>query len=148
MDAISAFQALSQTAAQIEPAAKPEAFALWITVGIAIAVLVILVLAYYNLTVHNQGWTLKEALSEPVVGLSETAQMKPSLSRFIAFFGLIAILALYVGAGLIMLHKFALDGSVPASTADAMKFLMSGGVLFAPYLIDKFTPFLKGWFGK
>ena len=124
---------------------KTQGFALWITIGTAIAVLVVLILAYYNLTAYNEGWTLKDALSEPVDGADQSGEMRASLSRFIAFFGLIAILALYVGAGLVVLYKFALDGSIPASTSNAMRFLMSGVVLFAPYLIDKFTPLLKGW---
>jgi hypothetical protein len=65
--------------------------------------------------------------------------MKASSSRLIALLGLVAILMLYVGAGLSVLYKFTSDGTVPSGTKEISTFFLYGLVMFAPYVVNKFA---------
>jgi hypothetical protein len=102
-------------------------------------------------------WSLTEALSEEVpVGsvvkdaagalvldgegkIQHETVMKASSSRLIAFFGTIVIMMLYIGAGLAVLKNVAADGTIPQDTDKLTTFFLSGMVLFAPYVVNKFS---------
>ncbi|MDM9625891.1 hypothetical protein QTL95_08285 [Rhizobium sp. S152] len=126
---------------------------------VAAAVLVSMMLCYRSLQ-EARDWSLTDALSEDVT-LTRTDQagnpvdalggalpagqlplnvtvMKASSSRFIALVGTVAILMLYVGFGLACLYRFASGNDIPDMTKGA-NFFYSGLVLFAPYLINKFS---------
>ncbi len=102
----------------------------------------------------SNNWSLTEALSEPVeltatkADLVDTPaggsppkieKMVASTSRFIAMFGLVAILMMYVGFGLVVLYDYASTSKAPKQ--DDLKpiiyFLVSGSTLFAPYAVNK-----------
>jgi hypothetical protein len=103
----------------------------------------------------SPGWSLVDALSEEVeVTLTDAAGLpirdaagnivkvtKPlaSSSRLIALFGLMGILALFMGCGIALLYQVA-NGSDITKTAEAYaNFLVYGAVLFAPYVVNKFS---------
>jgi len=105
---------------------------------------------------ENSPWSLADALSEEVTISALDANGEPKLnagtpvtiiklcastSRFIALFGLVAILMMYLGFGLVILNKFASTGELPKpEQVDLLvKFLFAGTTMFAPYLINKFS---------
>ncbi len=126
---------------------------------VAAAVVMSMMLCYRSLQ-EARDWSLTDALSEDVT-LTRTDQagnpvdalgmalpagqlpinvtvMKASSSRFIALVGTVAILMLYVGFALACLYRFASGNEIPDMTKGA-NFFYSGLVLFAPYLINKFS---------
>jgi hypothetical protein len=134
-------------------------FAEILVATIALGVVVAMLLFYRSLH-EAHSWSLTDALSEDVA-LTKTDQagnpvdaagnilaagqlpvtvtlMKASSSRFIALIGTVAILMLYVGFGLACLHRFATDGDIP-DMSKGSNFFYSGLVLFAPYMINKFS---------
>ncbi|KQV66105.1 hypothetical protein [Rhizobium sp. Root1220] len=134
-------------------------FAEMLVAMVAIAVVISMLLCYKSLR-EAKDWSLTDALSEDVT-LTRTDQagnpvdaagnllaagqpplavtlMKASSSRFIALIGTVAILMLYVGFGLACLYRFAGGNEIPDMSAGA-NFFYSGLVLFAPYLINKFS---------
>ncbi|MBB3541570.1 hypothetical protein [Rhizobium sp. BK399] len=134
-------------------------FANMLVVLVAIAVVISMLLCYRSLR-EAHDWSLTDALSEEVE-LTKTdaagtpidaaeiplaagqlpltvTMMKASSSRFIALVGTVAILMLYVGFGLACLYRFASVNEIPDMTK-AANFFYSGLVLFAPYLINKFS---------
>lgn len=103
----------------------------------------------------SPGWSLVDALSEETeVTLTDAAGMPirdaagnivkvtkllASSSRLIALFGLMGILALFMGSGIALLYQVA-SGSDISKTAEAYaSFLVYGAVLFAPYVVNKFS---------
>lgn len=133
-------------------------FAQMLVVLVAVAVVISMLLCYRSLR-EARDWSLTDALSEEVaLTKTDTAgnaidaagnalagqvpltvtMMKASSSRFIALVGTVAILMLYVGFGLACLHRFASGNEIPDMTKGA-NFFYSGLVLFAPYLINKFS---------
>lgn len=138
------------------PRADGSSFATYLVVGIGVVTALALIMIYRNIS-RATDWSLTEALSEevavgPVVrdaaGLAlqdkegkiqhETV-MKASSSRLIAFFGTIVIMMLYIGAGLAVLKNVAADGTIPQDTEKLTTFFVSGMVLFAPYVVNKFS---------
>ncbi len=134
-------------------------FADTLIVLVAAAVVISMLLCYRSLR-EARDWSLTDALSEEVA-LTKTdaagnpidaagiplaagqlpltiTMMKASSSRFIALVGTVAILMLYVGFGLACLYRFANFNEIPDMTK-AANFFYSGLVLFAPYLINKFS---------
>ena len=134
-------------------------FAEMLVVLVAVAVVMSMLLCYRSLR-EARDWSLTDASSEGVaLTKTDTAgnaidgagnalaagqvpltvtMMKASSSRFIALVGTVAILMIYVGFGLACLHRFASGNEIPDMTK-AANFFYSGLVLFAPYLINKFS---------
>jgi hypothetical protein len=117
-----------------------------LTVVVFAAILFSSYLIYRNLSGSTSKWSLQEALSEEVetsktegTVVNKTVELKASSSRLIALFGLIAIMILYVGAALSVLYKFAEVGQIPADTDKLTPFFLAGGILFAPYIVNKFS---------
>ncbi|MDM9620207.1 hypothetical protein [Rhizobium sp. S96] len=129
-------------------------------VTLVAASVVISMLLFYRSLHQARGWSLTDALSEDVT-LTKTDQagnpvnaagnilavgeaplniteMKASSSRFIAMIGTVAILMLYVGFGLACLHNFASGKGIP-DMSNGSNFFYSGLVLFAPYIVNKFS---------
>ena len=52
---------------------------------------------------------------------------------------MVVILLLFLGFVSVFMYRFAETGEAPAGTADAVKFLVAGLTLFAPYLVNKFA---------
>jgi len=85
-------------------------------------------------------WSLGDALSEEVdftlpSGSKET-RLIASTSRLIALFGLIALLAMYLAVGAIVLRQFAKDGTIPDLNG-MYRFFLAGAGLFVPYAINQ-----------
>jgi hypothetical protein len=135
-----------------------EGFAIFIVIISAFLMVGLLVFVLGRLKNAGDKWSIADALSEEVeVGTTEkdpntklpiknnegniamTSEMKASSSRLIALLGLIAILALYVGAGLSVIYEFALNHTVPSGTKDIAQFFLYGLVMFAPYAVNKVT---------
>jgi hypothetical protein len=141
-----------------------QAFAYILVAAVALAVVYALQLCYHSLT-RATGWSLTDALSEEVTLTQMDAEGKPVLapsplpspgapevapvpltvttlkassSRFIALIGTISILMLYIGFGLASLDKFVTDSKIP-EMAETTKFFYAGLVLFAPYIVNKFS---------
>lgn len=100
-------------------------------------------------------WSLVDALSEEGETTLLDAQGNPvrdangvivkitrplaSSSRLIALFGLMGILALFMGCGITLLYHVA-NGDDVAKNAEAYaSYLAYGSVLFAPYVVNKFS---------
>jgi len=131
-----------------------------ILVAVVALGVVISMLLFYRSLHEASNWSLTDALSEDVALTKTDAAgnpvdaagnpllsgqtpitvtlMKASSSRFIAMIGTVAILVLYVGFGLACLHRFASGQEIPDMSKGA-NFFYSGVVLFAPYIVNKFS---------
>ena len=95
----------------------------------------------------GNGWSLVDALSEEseqtatnAAGEATTAvRMIASSSRLIALLGLMGILTLFMGCGAIMLWILGKGGNVKENAESYSTFLMYGVVMFAPYMVNKFS---------
>jgi len=58
--------------------------------------------------------------------------MTPSTSRYVAFIGMIVLLAMFDGFGSIMLWRYG-QGEKIADSDAILKFLLGGAALFVPY---------------
>jgi hypothetical protein len=91
-------------------------------------------------TVTGQPWSLADAVSEEST-ITENAQnktvMAASTSRLIALFGMLVILSLYLGVGIVALWDLASSGKTPSGLNVALKFMLGGASLFAPYLVNQ-----------
>jgi hypothetical protein len=116
-------------------------------------------LLFIRASLINLKWKLADALSEDVeISLVTTnaegreevkldASNKPtmvtvmsaSVSRLIAFMGMMVILFMFLGFGIFTLYSFAFTGVMPESTDKVIQFLAGGLTLFAPYLVNKFS---------
>ena len=76
-------------------------------------------------------WSLGAALSE---------KGKPSSSRLIAFLGLLALLAIYVGFGYAAVWRVLNGEPIP----DVKGFLLSGLAVFAPYIANQVKQMMGG----
>lgn len=141
---------------QKTPPSGDSSFATYLVVIVGLITAVALVMIYRNIR-RATDWSLTEALSEEVpVGpivkdaagvplqdsegkIQHETVMKASSSRLIAFFGTIVIMMLYIGAGLAVLKNVAADGTIPQDTEKLTTFFASGMVLFAPYVVNKFS---------
>lgn len=141
---------------QKTPPPAESGFATYLVIVIGLITAVALVMIYRNIR-RATDWSLTEALSEEVpVGpivkdaagvpvldtegkIQHETVMKASSSRLIAFFGTIVIMMLYIGAGLAVLKNVAADGTIPQDTEKLTTFFASGMVLFAPYVVNKFS---------
>jgi hypothetical protein len=154
---------LTQTAAAVDPPAS--ATANWLAdplvIGVALATVISLLLVYRHLRQASH-WSMSDALSETTaVALVDpktgavvlnkdgdtpvtTQQLRASSSRLIALLGSIAIMMLYIGAGLVVLQSLAKGAGVPEGTETLSKFFLWGMVLFAPYIVNKFAS-IFGW---
>lgn len=91
-------------------------------------------------------WTLTESLMEEVEFVTKDendkeitkTEMKPSSSRLIALIGTVGIMVLYMGFGLAALKHFS-DGETVASLEGTADYFLAGIVLFAPYIVNKFS---------
>jgi hypothetical protein len=156
---------LAQTAAAVDP--PSSATANWLAdplvIGVALATVISLLLVYRHLRQASH-WSMSDALSEttdvavPLVDPKTgavvlkkdgetpvtTQQLRASSSRLIALLGSIAIMMLYIGAGLVVLQSLAKGAGVPEGTETLSKFFLWGMVLFAPYIVNKFAS-IFGW---
>lgn len=124
--------------------------------GVAVATLVAMLMIRTALS--NSTWSLSDALSEEaeVTPVDNTGkplfvdsggkpqtifQMRASTSRFIAMFGLISILMMYIGFGLVLIKDLASRESLSDESQfkSVTIFLYSGATMFAPYIINKFS---------
>lgn len=149
---------LAQTAQAISPKEAAAAqFATTIVWATSIAIIVSLGLIYFHVRAASR-WSMSDALSEeteiaiPLLepgtqeylkdsagNIVKAQQMRASTSRLIALLGTVAIMMLYIGGGLTVLREFALTSKVPEATAELTTFMWSGMVLFAPYIVNKFS---------
>jgi len=113
--------------------------------------------------VNQRAWAISDALSEEVETTCLDADGKPVLdakgeplkattlkassSRLIALVGMIAILVIYVGFGSVILRDYATKGVVSGDIEKLLWFLVSGGTLFAPYLVNKTSAAFSSMFG-
>lgn len=133
----------------------------WFLYSVIMMVLVgsLLSIMMIRTALRRTGWSLAIALSEPVMltamkidenGVEtfipnesgvpfKIEVMRASSSRVVAFMGLVVILLMFLGFGAFSLCIFARTGTMPPSIGDAVKFLLSGLTLFAPYMINKFS---------
>ena len=150
---------LSSRVAGAADASPPAPNPLFVYAVIA-AVLVgtLIALAATKSALARTNWSLGDALSEEAeVTFSEKVDgvltprlddnMKPimvtelcaSSSRLIAFVGLIAILAIFVGCGVFVLYFFAMGKGLPEGLDQVYKFMLAGMSMFAPYVVNKFS---------
>ncbi|MCE1234934.1 MAG: hypothetical protein LWW93_01120 [Hyphomicrobiales bacterium] len=136
----------------------------WIVAGITIGGSAFFALVVLLRLIKTSSWSLTDALSEEVElsvldanGLPKTdtagqpikaTQLKASVSRLIALFGLIGILMSYLGFALVLLVAFSekavLSDATIASAGAIVKFLLAGLTMFAPYLVNKFASVFEG----
>jgi len=128
------------------PVDKHPATILWFTI-----ILVTTFLAFCMICVvwglRGTTWTLADALSEeadpqPPVPPNATPPAKPvmvaSSSRLIALLGLFVILSLFIGVGYYMLWCLFTNGPLEP-LKDVTSYFYAGIVLFAPYIVNKFS---------
>lgn len=95
----------------------------------------------------TQGWSLTDALSEPPPppgppGPAAPAIVPPtpfaSSSRLIAFVGMVIIAIIFVGTGYYVIYALFNDPSNISGNLESVRtYLMYGGTLFAPYVVNK-----------
>jgi hypothetical protein len=99
-------------------------------------------IAVVRLLRRAPSWSLADALSEEAdlgdAGAAKTV-MTASTSRLIAFLGMTAILALFLGFGAFVLWGVAETGHMPLDSDGFSKYLLGGVTLFAPYVVNKFA---------
>ncbi|MFM2157842.1 MAG: Synechococcus phage, partial [Cyanobacteriota bacterium] len=140
-------QAVDATCRTMGPRAV-EAICLSILLGSLIA------LALMERRLRAEGWSLADALSEPVTvghnggGGAPTIRRDASSSRLIAMAGMLVILLLYLGFGVFCLYSFGMTCTMPAESDAAARFLYSGLTLFAPYIANKFSNVFKPLIGR
>lgn len=69
----------------------------------------------------------------------KVTRMVASSSRLIALLGLIGILALFLGFGLVLIWQVARGAAVKDAIDSISDYLLYGVVMFAPYLVNKFS---------
>lgn len=119
-------------------------------IGVALLFLVGAALAMSALK-HDPKWSLAAALSEKEPSASKTQQADgsstatSSSSRLIAFFGMIAMLAYFVGFGSYELWAFFNGREDEATKAfDAFKsYFLCGTALYAPYALNQLKSAFK-----
>ncbi|HEU0220786.1 MAG TPA: hypothetical protein VFR34_01055 [Paracoccaceae bacterium] len=93
--------------------------------------------------------TLIDAAGQPVPGPDgkplTVSRMVASSSRLIAILGLIGILSLFVMQGLILIWQSAHNQPIAAQAADYAQYLVYGSVMFAPYVVNKFSSVFQGF---
>lgn len=106
-------------------------------------------------SVDPRKWSISDALSEDTEVTLLDANGKPvpdangqpqkvtklvaSSSRLIALLGLIGILSLFFIQGLIFFWKSAHGEAISQPAADFSRYLLYGMVMFAPYIVNKFS---------
>ncbi len=140
----------------------------WLVGAITVGGTALASLTVVRQLLKQQSWSLTDALSEevelsvvdtdgrPILDAAgtplKTTQLKASVSRLIALFGLIGILMSYLGFGLVLLVAFAesatLSAETIASATAIVKFLLAGLTLFAPYLVNRFSAVFEGLRGR
>jgi hypothetical protein len=137
------------------PMATPEWF-VYTVVGLSIFSIFIGLAVFGGRLVNDKSWSLAAAVSEEihVTALEidgENIKYKPdgsqemltklgaSSSRLIAFLGTLVILGLFIGFGIFALMEFGKTGKMPSGMGDAIKFLVGGLTLFAPYAVNQFS---------
>jgi hypothetical protein len=91
-------------------------------------------------TATSAPWRLSDALSEEgdvtdASGVKRTI-MVASSSRLIALFGMIVIMALFLGVGTVVLWSFAKTGTVEKLDG-ILQYFLAGAGLFIPYSINQ-----------
>jgi hypothetical protein len=116
----------------------------WVTVIIVTIFIAVLMLSVLRGLIGSQQWTLVDALSEEADPQPSPLQpgqkpvMVASASRLIAFLGLVVILSLFLGVGYYLLWCL-FTGRSTSHLSDITSYFYSGIVLFAPYIINKFS---------
>jgi hypothetical protein len=147
--------ALPARARDASPSVSESLFA-YVLVLVAAAAIAVGVVAICG-ALSGSTWSLSDALSEeadmspldkggrplPIGdGRPQVAsRLRASASRFIALFGLVAILPMSVGFGLTAIRRLASGGSLPSKEQfkDIATFLFAGTAIFAPYLVNQFA---------
>lgn len=138
------------------------------TVIFVIFLAALLAISFVRGAVANTNWSLADALSEeaditamkegsegkqePLLDSSKKpvliSELRASSSRLIALMGMLVILFMFLGFGTFALYRFALTGSMPADIDKVVNFLVAGLVLFAPYVVNKFSSLFGGFLPK
>lgn len=120
----------------------PPAGVVYFVIGSLFLALTAVGVAVVRLLKQAPAWSLADALAEEAdlgdAGAGKTV-MVASTSRLIAFLGMVAILALFLGFGAFVLWGVAETGRAPANCDDFSKYLLGGVTLFAPYVVNKFS---------
>lgn len=144
---------------QADPSAPPN----WLLYGIVIvsgAVALFGALATISL-LRRSTWSIRDAMSEsgevtledangmPVLDAQgrpvKVARMIASSSRLIAFLGLIGILTLFMAQGLLLVWRTAHGDPIAQVATDFSNYLIYGSVMFAPYVVNKFSSVFSGF---
>lgn len=137
------------------PTATPDWF-VYTVVGLSIFTIFIGIAVFGGRLVNDQSWSLAAAVSEEIQvtaleidgknikyksdGTQEMlTKLGASSSRLIAFLGTLVILGLFIGFGIFALVEFGKTGKMPSGMGDAIKFLVGGLTLFAPYAVNQFS---------
>lgn len=95
----------------------------------------------------ERDWRFADALSEEATLTNSLGRpatvLVASSSRLIAVFGMIVILALYLGIGLLVLWSMASTGEAPGGLEALLTFMVGGGSLFVPYLFNQIKASLE-----
>jgi hypothetical protein len=129
----------------------PSEWVVYTVIGVVVCGSIIAMLLI-RAALGNTNWNLGDALSEDVEISSVTTDegkpttvtvMSASISRLIAFMGMMVILLIFIGFGVFTLYSYAFTGEMPDSTDKVIQFLTGGLTLFAPYLVNKFAGIFK-----
>ena len=125
-------------------------------VGLSIFAIFIGIAVFGGRLLNDKSWSLSDAISEEIQVTALEADGKnikyksdgtqeiltklgASSSRLIAFLGALVILGLFIGFGIFALVGFGKTGKIPSGMSDAIKFLVGGLTLFAPYAVNQFS---------
>jgi hypothetical protein len=101
---------------------------LWFVFGVMTLILLGGIAALPKILGRDKDWTFADAMSGP--------DGKPSISRLIAFLGLLVMVVVILGIGYSSLWVFLKTGQLP-SLSGATTFLVACAGLFAPYVANQ-----------
>ncbi len=130
----------AQAPASLEKAAPPI---FWFVIVMVTLFVVVFMFAILRGLLSSKDWTLAEALSEeadpqPTPAPDKKPIMVASSSRLIALLGLFVILSLFLGVGYYILWCLFTNSQM-TNLKDVTSYFYAGVVLFAPYIVNKFS---------
>lgn len=118
----------------------------WAAIALVLLTLTILLVTMRRISHSLKDWSLGSALSEEVTYKTsdgtttrEETKLEPSVSRYVALYGLVGILVLFIAFGLMLLWAAAEGVDIQAKAEQFSQYLMYGVVMFAPYAVNKFA---------
>lgn len=118
----------------------------WAAAALVALTLIVLIVVTRRIGHSLKDWSLASALSEEITYkvsdgtvTREETRLEPSVSRYVALFGLVGILVLFIAFGLMLIWAAASGLDIGENAEHFSQYLLYGVVLFAPYAVNKLS---------